>query len=314
MSVIVVNWNGGAELLTCAASVFSQAGVSLELVVVDNGSRDESVARLRAAHPATRILETGENLGFAEGCNRGIAASSAPWVLLLNNDATLDPGALACLLRHGRDADSEVAALQPKLVFKDRPERLNSTGILLFSDGYAKDRSFGRRDVGAADPEVVFGVTAGAALFRRSALDRVALRNGIFDGRLFMYFEDVDLAWRLQLAGYSARYVAQAMVRHRYNGSACHRDADFVGRQCRENRLSVVIKNASKRMLVRGLWRTARDVLQVARGDGLAGLARVGVACRQALEERRRVDQLARVPRRQVERCWIHPHGTGLHP
>ena len=119
-----------------------------------------------------------------------------------------------------------------------------------------------------------------------------------------MYLEDVDLAWRLRLAGYSARYVSAATVRHRYQGSSQRHGADFVGRHCRENRLPMLVKNASKRMLVRGLARTSLDLLRIAHRDGLPGLTRVAGACRAAVNDRREIRRLLRVSRRRVERDW----------
>ena len=305
VSVVVVNWNTRDDLLACAKSVFEQAGVDLELAVVDNGSSDGSVDALRSAYPATRIIEAGENLGFAEGCNRGIEATQSTWVFLLNSDAVLEPNALACLLDEGRKLGADVAALQPALVFQNDPTRLNSTGIQLFKDGTARDRSFGQLASGRGAPAEVFGTTAGAALYRRSALDDVKLPSGVLDRRFFMYLEDVDLAWRLQLAGYSARYVALATVRHRYNASSQRRGADFVGKRCRENRLPMLIKNASARMFARGLWRTTVDLLQVVRRDGITGVTRVAGTCRAALHERKLVREITRVRRRDVELRWV---------
>jgi GT2 family glycosyltransferase len=285
--------------------VLDQRGVDLELMVIDNGSSDDSVAALRSAHPAARVIEAGENLGFAEGCNRGIDATRAPWVLLLNSDAALEPGALAYLVEEARKAPPEVAALQPAMFFTADPARLNSTGIQLFADGTARDRSFGLLAAGRAESPDVFGTTAGAALYRRSALDRVRLPSGVLDRGFFMYMEDVDLAWRLQLAGYSARYVAPAAVRHRYQASVRHRETDFVGRHCRENRLRVLLKNATTAMMARGMWHTTVDLLHVVRNDGLAGIFRVAGACRAALDERGLVSRMTRVGRREVERRWV---------
>jgi len=304
VSVVVVSWNTRDQLLECAASVFAQPGVNLEFVVVDNGSRDDSVAALRAAHPATIIIEAGENLGFAEACNRGIDATRSEWLFLLNSDAILEANALARLLEEGRKATPDVVAFQPTLVFKEEPERLNSTGIQLFADGTARDRNFGERVDGNAASAEIFGPTAGAALYRRSALDQVRLPSGVFDRRFFMYLEDVDLAWRLRLAGFSTRYVSTATVRHRYQASSDKHGIDFVGRHCRENRIAMLLKNASIRMFARGLWRTAFDLLMIGRGDGLAGITRMAGSCRAALDERKHVRQIAHVSRREVELRW----------
>jgi N-acetylglucosaminyl-diphospho-decaprenol L-rhamnosyltransferase len=304
ISVVVVSWNTRDQLLECAASVFAQVGVDLECIVVDNGSSDDSVAALRAAHPATRIVEMGENLGFAEACNRGIDATRSDWLLMLNSDAVLEANALAQLLDEGRRAAHDVAAFQPTLVFKAEPERLNSTGIELFADGTARDRNFGARLDGHVPASDIFGATAGAALYRRCALERVRMPSGVFDRRFFMYFEDVDLAWRLRLAGFSTRYVSAARVRHRYQASSQQHGSDFVGRHCRENRIAMLLKNASLRMFARGLWRTTYDLILIVRGSGIAGVSRLTRSCRAALDERKHVRRIAQIPRREVELRW----------
>jgi GT2 family glycosyltransferase len=305
VSVVVVSWNTRDQLLECAASVFTQSGIDLELIVVDNGSSDDSVAALRATCPAALIIETGENLGFAEACNRGIDATRSEWLFLLNSDAALEANALTRLLAVARNAPQDIVAFQPMLVFKAEPERLNSTGIEIFADGTARDRNFGERlgdHIAAAE---TFGPTAGAALYRRSALDQVRMPSGVFDHRFFMYLEDVDLAWRLRLAGFSTRYVASARVRHRYQASSKQHSIDFVGRHCRENRIAMLLKNASIRMFVRGLWRTTFDLLRVVRCGGWVGVSRVTRSCRAALGERKHVRRIARIPRRAVELRWI---------
>ena len=302
--MVVVNWNTRDQLLECAASVFAQSGIDLELIVVDNGSSDDSVAALRAACPAALILETGENLGFAEACNRGIDATRSEWLFLLNSDAALEANALARLLDEGRGAAREVAAFQPMLVFKAEPERLNSTGIQLFADGTARDRHFGARLDGHSASDEIFGPTAGAALYRRSALEHVRMPSGVFDRRFFMYLEDVDLAWRLRLAGFSTRYVPAARVRHHYQASSERHAIDFVGQHCRENRIAMLLKNASFRMFARGLWRTTFDLLLVIRSGGWVGVSRLTRACRGALDERKHVGRIAQIPRREVERRW----------
>jgi GT2 family glycosyltransferase len=302
--VVVVSWNTRDQLLECAASVSAQLDVDLEFIVVDNGSSDDSVAALRAACPAALVIESGENLGFAEACNRGIDAARSEWLFLLNSDAVLEANALARLLDEGRKAAHDVAAFQPMLVFKAEPTRLNSTGVQLFADGTARDRNFGTRLDGHAAAAEVFGPTAGAALYRRSALERVRMPSGVFDRRFFMYLEDVDLAWRLRLAGFATRYVSDARVRHRYQASSEQHGADFVGRRCRENRIAMLLKNASIRMFARGLWRTAFDLLLIVRGDGFAGFLRTTRSCRAALDERKHVRRIAQIPRREVELRW----------
>ncbi|RYE90346.1 MAG: glycosyltransferase family 2 protein, partial [Myxococcales bacterium] len=208
MSVLLVNWNSREDTLRCLASLEAQGASSdgCEVILVDNGSTDGSVEAVRARFPRTLVVAENDNLGFAEGCNRGLAVATRPWVFTLNNDAELEPGGLATLRRELEQLPATTAALQPCLVFRDDPTRLNSTGVEMMTNGSARDRGFNepRTTPMARD---VFCPTAGAAVYRRTALDQVRLSSGVFDRTFFMYVEDVDLGWRLQLAGWSTLYL-----------------------------------------------------------------------------------------------------------
>jgi GT2 family glycosyltransferase len=143
-------------------------------VVVDNASADDSVAWTRQHYPEVRIVEAGGNVGFAAANNLGIAASRGDHVALLNTDAIPDPEWL--VKAAGAMADPAVASAASCMVFADRPEVVNSAGICVDRAGIAWDRLGG---TAVGDPEVgrpaeVFGASAGAALYRRSALDDVA--------------------------------------------------------------------------------------------------------------------------------------------
>src|SRR5579862_1453977 len=99
LSVVVVNWNSRDDLDACLRSVAAQTHADVEIIVVDNGSDDGSGAMVRERFPGTILIEAGRNLGFAEGCNRGIRASSGEWIALLNNDAVADADWAASLCR-----------------------------------------------------------------------------------------------------------------------------------------------------------------------------------------------------------------------
>ncbi|HET9210013.1 MAG TPA: glycosyltransferase family 2 protein, partial [Thermoanaerobaculia bacterium] len=131
VAIVLVNWNGAADTLETLASLDKVVGAeSLRILVVDNGSTDDSVARLRAARPGLEILETGKNLGFAGGNEVGIRkALDAPevgWVLLLNTDVDVDPGFLAPLVQACEDP--EVGAAGPKIFYWDPPDVLWAAG------------------------------------------------------------------------------------------------------------------------------------------------------------------------------------------
>lgn len=303
---MIVNWNSRDELLECLASLERQTDRNFELVVVDNGSSDGSETAVRARFPRVRVLQTGENLGFAEGVNRGLAVCERAWVALLNNDTVVAPDWLEALRRAARAGGPELGMLQSRMLFKQRPERTNSTGVDVYSDGSFSDRDYDL-PVEEAGGEDVFCVCAGAALYRREMLEQVALPSGVFDRSFFMYFEDVDLGWRCRLAGYTARYVPDATVFHAFRGSSSRRGQDFVALHCARNRVRTLLKNASLRQLVRSVPRLFRDFVWVARRRGLGTLGDYASAIRDGLAQRGSVAAKTRISRRELERRWLAP-------
>ncbi len=209
VAVVIVNYNGEALLPDCLAALAAQTRPPAEIVVADNGSRDRSLALLRAAHPQVGILELHRNHGFAGGANRGVAATSAPWVCVLNSDATPAPDWLAQLLAAPRE--DRTWALGSVLV-SAATGRIESAGDQYSPEGFAykllRDRPLSDLP---GEPYRVFAAPGAAPVFRRDVFDAL----GGYEERFFLYYEDVDLAFRAILAGYHALLVPQARVVHR---------------------------------------------------------------------------------------------------
>ncbi|MEA2154113.1 MAG: hypothetical protein QOE11_253 [Solirubrobacteraceae bacterium] len=209
VAVVIVNYDGERLLPDCLAALAAQTRAPAEIVVADNGSRDGSLALLRAHHPVVRALEIGRNLGFAGGANRGVAATSAPWVCVLNSDATPAPDWLEQLL--GAPRDERTWALGSVLV-SAATGRIESAGDQYAAAGYAykllRDRPLADLP---AEPYPVFAAPGAAPVFRRDVFDAL----GGYEERFFLYYEDVDLAFRAVLAGYHALLVPGARVVHR---------------------------------------------------------------------------------------------------
>jgi GT2 family glycosyltransferase len=186
------------------------------VVVVDDGSTDGTAAWLARSHPHVRVVRRARNGGFAAAANAGLAAvRDADWVALVNTDVEPAPDWLARALAAG-EADARCASVATKLVRADDPSVIDDAGDALRRDGVCEQRGRGHRDDGrwSAAGEV-WGACAGAALYRRAAVDAV----GGFDERLVNYLEDVDLALRLRLAGWTCRYEPVA-ARHAGGGSS----------------------------------------------------------------------------------------------
>lgn len=334
--VVIVNWER-ADLTVRAARAVLDDGAADRVVVVDNGSSDDSVAQLRRGLPDATVVPLPHNGGFAVGANAGIRVADTDVVVLLNNDAEPAPGFVAALRDHLAAAPADVAAVTARIVLAGRwtrlpsgpapreqrvlrdhdghrwtpapdgEERLNSTGVRVDRAGNGADRDW-LAPVDRVAAVDVFGASGGAAAFRRTALDDV----GLLDESLFMYYEDTELAWRLRRRGWRVQYAADAVVRHDHSASSGVQSDLFVTRNAR-NRLVVALWHASwgtvARATARTVGRVVRCTLAAARGgtDGrearlvAAALADVLRHLPRHLVRRAREARRASVPRRSVD-------------
>lgn len=303
---MVVSYKSRSDTLACLASLAAQTHPDVETILVDNASDDGTVDAVRAQFPEVRVLAERENLGFAEGCNRGIAVATGAWIALLNNDAVAEPGFAAALVRAAERAEPRCGMLQALMLFASDPGTINSTGIELARSGGGRDRLERRpRREAEAHGTDIFCPTGGAAAYRRAMLDEVRLPSGWLDRRHFCYYEDMDLGWRARLAGWSARFVPEAVVLHRHQGTTSREGRAWMRRMSATNRLRTLAKNASLGFALATLGHTAGDVIDllvVTRGRGLGTLAR---EVARSLADRPHVTRLARVPRREIERAWV---------
>jgi GT2 family glycosyltransferase len=202
ISVVIPNWNGRGWLPGCLGALAAQERAADEVIVVDNGSRDGSLEYLRDEHPEVRVIELSDNTGFAHAANLGLAVAAGECVALINADVELAPDWLARTSGALR-AHPEAASVACKMLSLSDPQLVDDAGDVLRRDGVCEQRGRFGVDDGAFDaPGEVFGACAGAALYRRAAVRDV----GGFHEPYFAYLEDVDLALRLRLAGWSCRY------------------------------------------------------------------------------------------------------------
>ena len=262
--MIVVNHNGARFIKGCLGALSTQVlRGGFEIVLVDNASTDGSVASVRSAFPAVRVISSPRNLGFAAGNNLGFRSARGEFLVLLNNDARPRPGWLEALVA-AADADPGLGAVTSKLVFAGRPGVIQNAGLVLRSDGGGGDRGSGEVDAGQYDAaEEVFGFCGAAALLRRSALDDV----GEFDGRFFMYYEDTDLSWRMRLRGWRILYQPAAVVEHEHAGSSREWSPFFVFHVDR-NRLLMLVKCARPGLVLRSVQAVMRSVSSASRPAG----------------------------------------------
>jgi len=217
VSVVLVNYNGADDTIAALAALrdLSWPVTDLETVVVDNGSRGDDVARIRAAAPEAIVIEAGSNLGFAAGCNRGAASSSGEFLAFLNNDATPDSNWVESAIAVFRD-DETIGAVASRVLDGDGVlVDFIEGGLTWFGKGYKPFVGEIAGTLGATQRDVLFG-TGSAMFVRRTVFETL----GGFDERFFMFYEDVDFGWRLNLRGWRFRYVPESIAYHRHHGSA----------------------------------------------------------------------------------------------
>jgi GT2 family glycosyltransferase len=205
ISVIVVNLNGEDFLLSCIASALAQDPAP-EIIVVDNGSTDNSVELIGRTYPHVKVIRNEENLGFAGPANQGAALASGELLLFLNNDARLMPGTLARLV-DVLQADPKVAACEPTMRRSDG--RWDSAGSMFTKTGFLYNVT--EDDISSSRFGPYRFSLKGACLLVRADLFN---RAGRFDDSYFAYFEETDLCWRLLAMGYRLKHVDNAFLIH----------------------------------------------------------------------------------------------------
>lgn len=239
VTVIIVNWNSGRFLQECLRSLSRQALQPDQVLVVDNGSTDDSSKWVGQA-PGYKVVMLGDNLGFAAANNLAIRECRTEYVALLNPDAFPEPDWLENLLVAAR-ANPEVAAFGSRQMMHGVANTLDGMGDIYHFTGLVWRDGHGCPAASDTDSVVseIFSPCAGAALYRRDAL----LAVGGFDEDYFCYVEDVDLGFRLRLAGYRSMYVPGSVVQHVGSASTGGQRSDFAAYHGHRNLVWTFVKN-----------------------------------------------------------------------
>jgi GT2 family glycosyltransferase len=238
VTIVILNLNGRHLLERCLPAVVSQDYGDYEVVILDNGSTDGSAAWVEKHFATVRLMRSERNLGFARGNNEAIRTSRSAYVALLNNDAEPAPGWLSRLV-HAMRSSPTVGMCASKMVRADDPRIMDACGITIDRAGIGWNRYSGEPEyLDELEPYEVLGPCAGAALYRRAMLDQV----GLFDEDYFIYYEDTDLAWRAQRAGWRCLYVPSARVVHRHS-STVKEGSSLKGFLLGRNKVWTLVKN-----------------------------------------------------------------------
>ncbi len=246
VSVVVLNYNGKKFIDDCLQSLAEQTlpADTFEVVFVDNGSSDDSVAHVRANWPTARVLPLKTNLGFAGGINAGVKFSKGVYVALINNDAKAHPDWL-CNGIAGFQHSQDVAMVGSKILTLDGKTIDYAGGALSFY-GHGFKVGVNEPDEGQYDRPGETLFASGCALFMPRDL---FLDVGGFDDEYFAFFEDVDLGWRLWIMGYRVLYEPTSLVYHRHHGTAEGLGEERERFLLERNALMTMMKNYQDRTL-----------------------------------------------------------------
>ncbi len=216
VSVVLLNYKGADDTIACLDSLrkLDWNTDRLEIVCVDNASADDSIERISHAFPEIRVIDSGSNRGFAGGCNFGADLAKGEYLAFINNDARPDPAWLSAAVEEF-ESDRTLASVASKVLDWDG-ELIDFVDGSLTWYGMGYKPGTAQPDTGEFDQpkDVLFG-TGSAVLFRSEIFHAV----GGFDERFFMFFEDVDLGWRLNVLGHRVRYVPGSLVFHRHHAT-----------------------------------------------------------------------------------------------
>ncbi len=308
VSIIIINFNGGALNNQCLAALDRQTFRDFEIILVDNASTDGSLATVDCSRPNLTVIPSPTNTGFAGGNNLGAKSAQGAWLALLNNDAFPDPDWLEHLVK-AAEAHPEFDFFSSRQYCFNAPHLMDGTGDMLATNGRAWRRDYHVPAWRATNISgEVFGACAAAAMYRRSDFEA----TGGFDEDFFCHFEDVDLAFRLRLIGKRCFYANEAVVYHIGSATAGGEDSDFAVYQGMRNAVWTYAKCMPRGLLLknlhRHLLRNARELYYALRtGKGRVAL-RAKFHALKALPKmlrKRRAIQLARTVADADIAAWL---------
>lgn len=238
VSVVIPNYNGMQYVKTCMDSLRQQTLADIEVLFVDNGSTDGSREYVETNYPEVRMIVFPENMGFCKAVNAGILASTAEYVVLLNNDTQAEPDFLKELYQGIRRKKYAFSAAAMMLQFTER-DKIDDAGNFYNALGWAYARGKGKSSGKYEKEQKVFSACAGAAIYRKSLFEKI----GYFDEEHFAYLEDMDIGYRAQIAGYENWYLPKAKVYHVGSGTTGSRYNQFKIRYSSRNNVYMIYKN-----------------------------------------------------------------------
>lgn len=281
-TIIVLNWNGQQFLKDCFDSIKKQSypRKQYEVMLLDNASSDDSIEFVSKHYPDVVIVKSPTNVGFSGGMNLGMRKSKGEYMILLNNDTILDPHWLEELMKVAHD--KKAGAVTSKLMFLKKKGVINNAGSMLQFDNTwpIKERGINEKDVGQYDRVEEITAYCGASV----ALHRNMIKKiGLLDESFRAYFEDTDLSWRGQKAGFKYYYVPKSVLYHVHTGTNVEGSPRFVFYISR-NRVLILFKNGKLHLALLAFGAMTRDRV-LATGKHLVGALLKSNGRRKALTD-----------------------------
>lgn len=238
VTIIIPNYNGKHFMKPCLESLQYQTCQDFKILVIDNHSADGSVEYMKEAYPDIEVIALKENLGFSSAVNIGIKHSTTPYVILLNNDTTVDKNYVKEMIK-AIEKSPRIFSVSSKMIQMYHPELIDNAGDLYTLMGWGICRGAGRSVMNYTKPDKVFSACAGAAIYRRSIFKKI----GYFDESHFAYLEDVDIGYRARIHGYLNTYCPFALVNHVGSGTSGSKHNSFKVKLSARNNIWLIYKN-----------------------------------------------------------------------
>lgn len=245
VTIVIPNYNGKHFMEPCLSSLSKQTYKNFHILVVDNASSDGSIEYMEENYPDIELIKLQKNFGFSKAVNIGIQHSRTPYVILLNNDTTVDTRYVEEMVK-AIEKSPKIFSVSSKMIQMYHPELIDSAGDLYTLLGWGVCRGCGRPVSNYTKYDEIFTACAGAAIYRRSVFDEI----GYFDENHFAYLEDIDIGYRARIYGYYNMYCPTALVYHVGSGTSGSKYNSFKVKLAARNNLYLNYKNMPALQLV----------------------------------------------------------------
>lgn len=245
VTIVIPNYNGKHFMEPCLSSLSEQTYKDFHILVIDNASSDGSIEYMEENYPDIELIKLQKNYGFSKAVNIGIQHSRTPYVILLNNDTTVDTRYVEEMVK-AIEKSPKIFSVSSKMIQMYHPELIDSAGDLYTLSGWGVCRGCGRPVSNYTKYDEIFTACAGAAIYRRSVFDEI----GYFDENHFAYLEDIDIGYRARIYGYYNMYCPTALVYHVGSGTSGSKYNSFKVKLAARNNLYLNYKNMPALQLV----------------------------------------------------------------